>query len=98
MKPRLSKASNKKPERNRRFLFHCISGVLVLCWSGILSAAYKDDVGYTALQAELGANIPDGSGYIFHHNQQDQFRLYIAIEHAYAALYFHNGFFIINVL
>ena len=36
--------------------------VLTVCGPFMASAGYKDDIGYTALQSALGANMPDGRG------------------------------------
>jgi hypothetical protein len=39
-----------------------IACVLVLGWSGSAAADWKLDIGYTALQKELGATLPTGAG------------------------------------
>jgi hypothetical protein len=39
-----------------------LSGLLVIGWSGSAAADWKLDVGYTALQKELGSNLPTGAG------------------------------------
>jgi hypothetical protein len=39
-----------------------LSGLLVIGWSGSAAADWKFDIGYTALQNELGANLPTGAG------------------------------------
>ena len=36
--------------------------MLVIGWSGSAAADWKLDIGYTALQTELGSNLPTGSG------------------------------------
>ncbi|MGO8762808.1 MAG: hypothetical protein ACLP2P_08175 [Desulfobaccales bacterium] len=47
---------------NRLFVRIIIAGMLVIGWSGSAAADWKSDIGYTALQAELGANMPTGAG------------------------------------
>ena len=47
---------------NRLFVRIIIAGMLVMGWSGSAAADWKSDIGYTALQAELGANMPTGAG------------------------------------
>ena len=47
---------------NRFFVRIIIAGMLVMGWSGSAAADWKSDIGYTALQAELGANMPTGAG------------------------------------
>lgn len=39
-----------------------IAGMLVIGWSGSAAADWKFDIGYTQLQAELGADLPTGAG------------------------------------
>ena len=38
--------------------------LLLLCFNQSAIAGYKDDIGYTMLQDELGSSTPDGSGVI----------------------------------
>ena len=46
-----------------RFLVRIIvAGMLVIGWSGSAPADWKLDIGYTALQTELGAAMPTGAG------------------------------------
>ena len=46
-----------------RFLVRIIvAGILVVGWSGSAPADWKLDIGYNALQTELGANLPTGAG------------------------------------
>jgi hypothetical protein len=45
-----------------RAQFPVISIIVLLCLSGVVVADYKDDIGYTRLVNEQGANTPDGSG------------------------------------
>jgi len=47
---------------NRFFVRIIIAGLLTIGWSGSAAADWKLDIGYTALQAELGANLPTGAG------------------------------------
>ena len=46
-----------------RFLVRIIvAGMLVIGWSGSAAADWKLDIGYTALQTELGSAMPTGAG------------------------------------
>lgn len=47
---------------NRLLVRIIIAGMLVIGWSGSAPADWKLDIGYTALQQELGANLPTGAG------------------------------------
>ena len=47
---------------NRFFVRIIIAGMLVIGWGGSAAADWKFDVGFTALQDELGANLPTGTG------------------------------------
>jgi hypothetical protein len=46
---------------NRFLVRTIIAGMLVIGWSGAAPADWKLDIGYTALQNELGANLPTGA-------------------------------------
>jgi hypothetical protein len=39
-----------------------LSLLLALCWGANAGAAYKDDIGFTQLQTELGSSTPTGAG------------------------------------
>ncbi len=47
---------------NRLLVRIIIAGLLVIGWSGSAAADWKLDIGFTALQTELGANLPTGAG------------------------------------
>ncbi len=47
---------------SRIFLRICLILMLGLGWSAAALADYKTDIGYTALQAELGSALPTGAG------------------------------------
>lgn len=47
----------------KKYLFRIIIvSIIAIGWSGSAFADWKADVGYTALQSELGANLPTGAG------------------------------------
>jgi hypothetical protein len=47
----------------RRYFFRTVMGLMLVCfWCASATADYKDDIGYTALQNELGASLPTGAG------------------------------------
>jgi len=47
---------------NRFLVRIIIAGMLVIGWSGSAAADWKFDIGYTALQEELGSDLPTGAG------------------------------------
>ena len=46
----------------RFFVRIIVAGMLVIGWSGSAPADWKSDIGFTALQNELGVNLPTGAG------------------------------------
>ena len=42
-------------------IFHIVSALILGVAMGSAQADYEDDVGYTLLESELGAGIPDGT-------------------------------------
>lgn len=49
-------------DRLRAWLRRALTATALLALSALAQADYKDDIGYTALAAELGASTPDGTG------------------------------------
>jgi hypothetical protein len=47
---------------NKLLIRFLIAGLLAISWNGSAVADWKLDIGYTALQGELGAAMPTGSG------------------------------------
>ena len=47
---------------SRLFTRVAVSLLLVLFWGAAAAADYKDDIGFTQLQTELGSNTPTGNG------------------------------------
>ena len=47
---------------NRFLVRIVIAAMLVIGWSGSAAADWKLDIGYTALQTELGSTLPTGAG------------------------------------
>ena len=47
---------------NRLLVRIIVAGLLVIGWSGSAAADWKLDIGYTALQKELGSALPTGAG------------------------------------
>ena len=47
---------------NRLLVRIIIAVMLVIGWSGSAAADWKLDIGYTALQKELGSDLPTGAG------------------------------------